>query len=97
MEGYLWMRGYLKPGTRVFAYINSFFLIGFDMYNDFWTPDYQASLMDLFDQNPDRTYAALKDNQYDYLIIGKRERNFLGKGKFDRKILDLSGHPAFAL
>jgi len=97
MEGYLWLRNNLKPNTRVFAYINSFFLNGFDMTNDFWTPHYQNTLAHLFDQDLGQTRLLLKENSYHYIIIGKRERNFFGKNKFGQKIRNLIEHRSFDL
>lgn len=97
MEGYLWLRNNLKSNTKVFAYINSFYLIGFDMYNDFWTPYYQNSLTHLFEQNLSQAYLILKENGYNYLIIGKRERNYYGKNRFDQKIHNLIEHQSFDL
>lgn len=97
MEGYLWLRRNLEPDTKVFAYINSFFLIGFDMRNDFWTPRYQDSLVNLFEQELDQTHLMLKENNYYYLIAGKRERNFFGEERFYNKIKALREHPFFEL
>jgi len=43
MRGYLWLRYFLKPNTKVFAYVGNEFVLGHDMYCAPWAPSYQKA------------------------------------------------------
>lgn len=73
LMGYIWMRKNLKKNTKVFAFTDNLFVIGNDMHADYWSEAYQSSFNDAIHMDADKLHAALKKNQFQYIVVGQRE------------------------
>lgn len=97
MRGYLSLRNNLKPNTKVFAYTDNLFVIGHDMQCDYWSTRYQKAFKNAIDFDPAKLHNALRENGYEYIIIGEREIRKFGNDVIKQKIIHLKGSNLFEL
>ena len=97
IKGYLWLRKYLLPETKVFAFIDNLYVIGFDMRADFWSNEYKHAFQNAFDLNLPDLHGRLKKQGYQYLIIGAREIRTFGVEAINKKLKSLYESPLFSL
>jgi len=95
LRGYFWLRANLKNNTRVFSYSDNLLVIGHDMLCDFWTNDYQKSFADAFHLSPPQLYHELKDQRFEYMIVGLREMKRFGKPQMSKKLQELEDSGLF--
>ena len=84
------LRYKLKPNTKVFAFMDNHFVIGHDMMSDFWSEKYQESFAQAHTLEVPTLHARLKENNFEYLIIGEREIKAFGRTFIENKAGRLS-------
>jgi len=86
IRGYLWMRYNFKPNTKVFAFVDNEFVIGHDMHSDYWSKKYQGSFKEAMGFELSRLSKELRENNFEYIIIGEREIRKYGRRVIYNKI-----------
>jgi len=97
LQGYGYLRVNLKPNTKVFTFQDNFLVIGVDMFSDFWREEYRQKFNHAFDWDVNKLYNVLKDNNYEFLVIGLRERDYYGLERFNEKLNLLNKSKYFEL
>ena len=97
LVGYISLQKNLKPDTKVFTFRRPRLVIGFDMDCDYWSEEYQQSLGNAFELTEESFCQALKENEFKYIILGKKEMDFFGEDLLLRKIESLIKSPRFEL
>ena len=94
---YLWMKTEIPLNSKVFAFTDNLFVIGHDMYADYWSTQYKHDFKDAINLPMTELYAALKKNNFDYLIIGRREIIKFGGEKVNAKLEEIFSDDKFHL
>jgi hypothetical protein len=95
MAGYLWINQNLAQNTHIFAFTQSSFLLGFDMYSCEWCEKDQQFSKKWLSQKPEEINNFLKTNDYPYLIIDYRTAKEFGFNETSLKINELVASAKF--
>lgn len=83
LTGYIWLREHLPPGTKVFAFMKNYLVIGHDMHADYWSPSYQKDFAGAAELSTQELHDALKRHGFAYVIVGEREIKEFGTKKVE--------------
>ena len=97
LRTYIWMRRNLPVNTKVFAFVDNFFVIGHDMLAMPWTEEYQEAFHNSVDLPLNELYRRLRSQGYEYVIVGQREAEKLGREKVNQLLGFLDEHRQFEL
>jgi len=95
IRGYVWLRKNLPAGTKVFAFSDNSLVIGHNMHADFWTEKYTNSFKNAMDMDVSQLHAALKENNFKYLIMGVRDTKKYGLKRILKKKEDFDQSPLY--
>ena len=97
LQGYLWMKDNLPVDTKVFTYSANFMVFGLDMYSCIWCEKEQDFRNSAFNQTPQSLSIWMKNNNYDYFVIGGIQAKQFGFNETNIKIKEIANSGLFSL
>jgi len=95
--GHVSLRYQLKPNTKVFSFTDNLLVIGADMYVDFWRGKYKNDLTNAINLSAEDLHEALKDDHFEYLIIGERDYLKYGEAAMEEKLQKILQNNSYRL
>lgn len=95
--GYVQMQESLPVDTKVFAFTENYFVIGFDMFTCIWCDEFKENEETLFNQTADYTLSWLRSQEYEYLVIDSRTARKYGINETNNKIQTLLDSGSFTI
>ncbi len=92
---YAWLRLNLPKKAKVFAFTKNRFVIGNDMHADYWNEEYKNAFKNAIDLNIEELHSRLKQNNFEYIIVGAREVQEFGKDRIIEKVKAFNESPVF--
>jgi hypothetical protein len=93
--GYVWLRYNLPPNTKVFTFKDNFLVLGHDMRADYWRPEYQTAFSDAMDLDIPTLHKRLKQQNFAYLILGRKEVRAFGVEAVNAKVKSIGDSGLF--
>jgi len=90
LQGYYWLQQNLPADTKVFTFTDNMFVMGYDMYSCVWCSgviDYQKIA---FNDSISNLHSWLKNNGYQYIIIGGRDVKKFGLNETNDKLQEVA-------
>ena len=95
LMGYVGLRMHLPPRTKVFTFKNNLLVIGCDMDADYWRKEYQVAFQDAMSLNLATLHRLLKEQRFQYLILGQKETEEYGLEAVNNKLNALRDNNLF--
>ena len=89
VEAYAWLKT-LPHDTKVFSFITDDFVIGFDKFSCAWCEAEVTYRQNGFNDSAEETAGWMKENEYEYLILGGMETEKYGLNQTIQKIESLA-------
>lgn len=97
MSGYVWLRKNIPLNTKVFMFTKNYLVIGHDMRSDYWDLSYQEDFEQSITEDLYTFHQKLIRHQYEYLVIGDREKNMFGRQIMIDKVRGMNESALFSL
>jgi hypothetical protein len=95
VRGYAWLKDNLPINTKIFAFSENNFVIGFDMYTCMWCKDITENRESSFNYTPSELNSWLKSKGYEYLIFDGRTVRKYSSNETNTKIQELLSSKLF--
>jgi len=89
VQGYVWMKDNLAIDTKVFAFTENNYVIGFDMFNCGWCSDINSYRETAINRTASELNPWLKSRGYSYLVIDGRTVRKFGLNETNEKVREL--------
>ncbi len=97
LAGYYWMQQNLPVDTKVFAFTGNIFVMGYDMYSCVWCSDVINFQKTAFNDSVSNLHTWLRQNGYQYIVVGGRDVKQFGLNETNAKLQALSSSGLFTL
>ncbi len=86
VQSYSWLKENLPINSKVFAFTDNFFVIGFDMFSCEWCKGIKEFKEGAFNETPEDLSKWLKNNKYEYVVIDGRTLRKYGEEEVNHKL-----------
>ena len=95
IQGYIWFKDNIPPGTKVFTFSNNAAIIGFDKFTCHWCSEVQEYQKIGFNESVVQNHDWLKKSQYEYLVIDGQTARKFGLNQTSIKVQELANSDDF--
>ena len=96
IQAYVWLKN-LPHDTKVFSFITDDFIVGFDKFSCGWCEAEATYRKEGFNDSPEGTAEWMKNNQYEYVVLGGMEAVKYGENQTLQKVEDFAGSGLFKI